>query len=108
MERVKGIEPSSVAWEATALPLSYTRTGSEFYPRAQQETRDREMKFSVNGEIREQAGTATLAELIAQLQLAGRRLAVERNGEIVPRSHYAQVFLAEDDRIEIVQAIGGG
>jgi sulfur carrier protein len=42
------------------------------------------------------------------MALAGRRVAVERNGEIVPRSTHAQVVLAEGDRVEIVVAVGGG
>ncbi|MGH8461195.1 MAG: sulfur carrier protein ThiS [Stenotrophobium sp.] len=66
------------------------------------------MQLAVNGERREIKSAATLIDLIALLDLHGKRLAVERNGEIVPRSQYAQTPLAEDDRIEIVQAIGGG
>ncbi|MGH8540529.1 MAG: sulfur carrier protein ThiS [Stenotrophobium sp.] len=66
------------------------------------------MKLTVNGERRELPERITLAELIAQMKFGGKRLAVERNGEIVPRSLYAQTWLAEADRIEIVHAIGGG
>ena len=51
---------------------------------------------------------ATLAELVASLGLAGKRIAVERNGEIVPRSRYADTPLAAGDRLEIVGAVGGG
>jgi sulfur carrier protein len=47
-------------------------------------------------------------ELVASLGLAGKRLAVERNGEIVPRSRYADTPLAAGDRLEIVGAVGGG
>jgi len=62
----------------------------------------------VNGEkIPIQAG-ASLASLIAQLGLDTRKVAVERNLEIVPRSTYASTVLAESDRIEIVHFIGGG
>jgi sulfur carrier protein len=50
----------------------------------------------------------TLAELVASLGLAGKRIAVERNGEIVPRSRYADTPLAPGDRLEIVGAVGGG
>ena len=50
----------------------------------------------------------TLAELVASLGLAGKRIAVERNGEIVPRSRYADTPLAAGDRLEIVGAVGGG
>ena len=42
------------------------------------------------------------------LGLTGKRIAVERNGEIVPRSHYAETQLARGDRLEIVGAVGGG
>jgi sulfur carrier protein len=50
----------------------------------------------------------TLAELVASLGLEGKRIAVERNGEIVPRSRYADTPLAPGDRLEIVGAVGGG
>jgi sulfur carrier protein len=50
----------------------------------------------------------TVADLVATLGLAGKRIAVERNGEIVPRSRYAQTLLASGDRVEIVGAVGGG
>ena len=66
------------------------------------------MNVAVNGESREIQTGSTLTELIAQLALGGKRLAVEINGEIVPRSQYTMVALNEGDRIEIVQAIGGG
>ncbi|HET8876008.1 MAG TPA: sulfur carrier protein ThiS [Casimicrobiaceae bacterium] len=51
---------------------------------------------------------ATLAELVASLGLEGKRIAVERNGEIVPRSRYADTPLVRGDRLEIVGAVGGG
>lgn len=66
------------------------------------------MNIQLNGESRDLSGVSTIAALIAQLPISGRRMAVERNGEIVPRTQYAQTLLAEGDRIEIVQAIGGG
>jgi sulfur carrier protein len=50
----------------------------------------------------------TLGHLVAALDLAGRRLAIEVNGELVPRSEHAGFRLAPGDRVEIVQAIGGG
>ena len=53
-------------------------------------------------------GTATLADLVAALGLAGKRIAVEMNGEIVPRSRYASTAVARGDRLEIVGAVGGG
>jgi sulfur carrier protein len=53
-------------------------------------------------------GTATLADLVAALCLAGKRIAVEMNGEIVPRSRYASTVVTRGDRLEIVGAVGGG
>jgi sulfur carrier protein len=50
----------------------------------------------------------TVADLIDELALAGKRVAVERNGEIVPRSGYAGARLAPGDRLEIIAAVGGG
>lgn len=52
--------------------------------------------------------STTLAELVASLGLEGKRIAVERNGEIVPRSRYADTPLVRGDRLEIVGAVGGG
>lgn len=51
---------------------------------------------------------ATLAELVSTLGLAGKRIAIEMNGEIVPRSRYATTPVARGDRLEIVGAVGGG
>lgn len=50
----------------------------------------------------------TVADLIREMSLEGRRVAVERNGEIVPRSRHAQTALCSGDRIEVVAAVGGG
>lgn len=66
------------------------------------------MNVMLNGESREVPNSAKLTALITQLALGGKRLAVEINGEIVPRSQYDVTALAEGDQIEIVQAIGGG
>lgn len=66
------------------------------------------MIIQLNGEAQELAPGLTVAALIEQLALVGRRLAVERNGDIVPRSRHAATVLAEGDRVEIVHAIGGG
>ena len=65
------------------------------------------MKIRLNGEEREVAA-ATLAALISELELTGKRIAVELNGEIAPRSQHAAIALHSNDRIEIVHAIGGG
>ena len=65
------------------------------------------MKVSVNG-VPKDVAAATVAELVAALGLVGKRIAVERNGEIVPRSRYAETRIASGDRLEIVGAVGGG
>ena len=66
------------------------------------------MQISVNGEDRTFDGVADVAALVAELGLDPRKVAVERNLEIVPRSTYAATALADGDRIEIVTFIGGG
>ena len=66
------------------------------------------MQISVNGEDRTFDGVADVAALVAELGLDPRKVAVERNLEIVPRSTYAATPLADGDRIEIVTFIGGG
>ena len=62
----------------------------------------------INGERRQFDAPLNCAELIDRLELAGKRVALERNGEIVPRSRHAQERLADGDRLEIVVAVGGG
>lgn len=62
----------------------------------------------VNGEKRSVPEGHTLAELVSELELEGRRVAVEVNEEIVPRSRYAEHVLNGGDRVEVVAAIGGG
>ena len=52
--------------------------------------------------------SATVADLVRELALDGKRVAVERNGQIVPRSSHAATPLAAGDRIEVVAAVGGG
>lgn len=66
------------------------------------------MLILVNGEERAFEGVADVAGLVARLGLDVRKVAVERNLEIVPRSAYAATPLADGDRIEIVTFIGGG
>jgi sulfur carrier protein len=66
------------------------------------------IRVSLNGAPREFPAALTFEQLLEQLSLAGRRLAVERNGEIVPRSTFAAARLADGDRIEVVMAVGGG
>jgi len=64
--------------------------------------------LTVNGQPVELAEGVTVASLLASMDTAGKRVAVERNGEIVPRSRHAATVLAAGDRLEIVIAVGGG
>lgn len=66
------------------------------------------MQVQVNGAPMELPDEATVAVLIDQLALAGKRLAVEVNEDIVPRSQHTEFNLNEGDRVEVVHAIGGG
>ena len=66
------------------------------------------MKIYLNGEPREVPAGCTVAQLVDMQRLAGKRLAVEVDLEIVPRSTYAQRVLRDGERVEIVHAIGGG
>jgi sulfur carrier protein len=62
----------------------------------------------VNGEPRHVEPGASITRLLETLALTGKRVAVERNGEIVPRSRYADTALSAGDELEIVVAVGGG
>jgi sulfur carrier protein len=64
--------------------------------------------LKVNGADRRFAPHLTVEGLVGELGMEGKRIAVERNGEIVPRSRYAEVVLADGDRLEVVVAVGGG
>lgn len=66
------------------------------------------MRIQLNGEPFELPAGENIAQLLARLELAGRRVAVELNLDIVPRSQHAQTLLKEDDQVEVVHAIGGG
>ena len=66
------------------------------------------MQILLNGESLELPDGATVADLLVRLDLTGRRVAVERNLDIVPRSQHATTALAAGDRLEVVHAIGGG
>ena len=66
------------------------------------------MEIIINGESRQFSAPLSVAALVEALGFTGKRIAVERNGEIVPRGRHAEVELAAGDRIEIVVAVGGG
>ena len=67
-----------------------------------------DMEIVLNGQVKILAGPQSVATLVQELGLTGKRIAVERNGEIVPKSTYATVMLTAADRLEIVVAVGGG
>jgi sulfur carrier protein len=67
------------------------------------------LSLVVNGSVHVCRRTsATVADLVRELALEGKRFAIERNGELVPRSRHALTALAAGDRIEVVAAVGGG
>ncbi|MBW8457318.1 MAG: sulfur carrier protein ThiS [Thiobacillus sp.] len=66
------------------------------------------IELVINGETRSFPAPLTLAQLIELQNLAGKRIAIEKNGEIVPRSQHATTSLVSGDRLEIVVAVGGG
>jgi len=66
------------------------------------------MQLLINGQATEMPAELTARQLVERLELAGKRIALEVNGEIVPRSVYAERRLREGDKVEIVHAIGGG
>jgi sulfur carrier protein len=66
------------------------------------------IRVILNGAPRDFPAPVTFAQLLESLELAGKRLAVERNGEIVPRSAHGEARVADGDRIEVVVAVGGG
>ncbi len=124
-----GIEPTSSAWEAEVLPLNNTRSGGTASLRAESrlskgEARGRPrlcridprglvsactlMEVELNGEPRQLPPGTTAAGLVELLELAGKRLAMEVNGEIVPRSTFSRHTLRDGDQVEIVKAVGGG
>ena len=66
------------------------------------------IRITLNGAPREFPAPLTFAQLLQELALAGRRLAIECNGQIVPRSTFGESRLEDGDRIEVVIAVGGG
>lgn len=66
------------------------------------------IELTINGVARTFPHSLNCAELVTALALAGKRIAIERNGDIVPRSAYPTCLLANGDHLEIVVAVGGG
>jgi sulfur carrier protein len=67
------------------------------------------MQILINGNARQfTASSMTISDLVKELNVAGKRIAIECNGEIIPRSLFAEVAIKEGDKLEIVGAVGGG
>jgi sulfur carrier protein len=66
------------------------------------------IRVTVNGKPHRFERPVEVAALLCTLNLVGKKVAVERNGEIVPRSAHASTVLADGDQLEIVVAVGGG
>ena len=67
-----------------------------------------QLDIVLNGQPRQLPASSSIADLLAAEGLAGKRVAVERNGEIVPKSRHADTPVAAGDKFEIVVAVGGG
>ncbi|OFZ90547.1 MAG: thiamine biosynthesis protein ThiS [Betaproteobacteria bacterium RBG_16_66_20] len=66
------------------------------------------INIQINGTARQYEQPLAVSELLERMALAGKKVAVERNGEIVPRGAHGSTLLADGDRLEIVVAVGGG
>lgn len=67
------------------------------------------MQLSVNGNSKSfEAENMTVADLVSELKIVGKRIAVECNGEIIPKSQYVEAQLKDGDTLEVVGAVGGG
>ena len=64
--------------------------------------------ININGTTRQLSESISIATLIEDMSLTGKRIALERNGEIVPRSNYLTQNLLDGDKLEVVVAVGGG
>lgn len=66
------------------------------------------MKIYLNGSLTEMPENSTVADILVLLEVVGRRVAVELNDHIVPKSQHGQVIMQDNDKVEVVHAIGGG
>ena len=66
------------------------------------------IQICVNGSTKHYEQPLAISELLASMALAGKKVAVERNGEIVPRGAHGATLLLDGDQLEIVVAVGGG
>ena len=66
------------------------------------------MELTINGKTKQLAGELTVAQLISQLELQPKQVAVEVNLQLVPRQNHSDHLLADGDQVEIVTLVGGG
>jgi sulfur carrier protein len=66
------------------------------------------VRFLLNGETQECGSALTVQQLLEQRDWSGRRVAVAINASVVPRSSFAQAPIRDGDRVEVLQAVGGG
>ena len=66
------------------------------------------MKLIINGQEREIQSSINITELLLELEIKGSHLAVALNSQVVPRGNYESTIISENDKIEIVTAVGGG
>jgi sulfur carrier protein len=66
------------------------------------------IQVTVNGAARRFERPLAVTELVEKMSLSGKRIAVEKNGEIVPKSAHGSTLVGDGDRLEIVVAVGGG
>jgi sulfur carrier protein len=66
------------------------------------------IRLTINGQSQHFDTSINVTQLIEHLKLQGKRIAIERNGEIVPRSQFSEQFLTDGDQLEVVVAVGGG
>ena len=66
------------------------------------------MKYVLNGESHETPDPASVLDLLGRLELLRQRVAVAINGEVVPKSRFAEVWIRDGDKVEVIHAVGGG
>jgi len=66
------------------------------------------VQYVLNGEARSAGAPLSVLELLTRFELLKRRVAVAVNAEVVPRSRFADVWIREGDRVEVIHAVGGG
>ena len=95
--------PQSISAHARDFPTRLTRFNlgelSANVPR---------VKYVLNGESQESLAPLSVLDLLARFELRQRRVAVAINAEVVPKSRFAEVFVRDGDKVEVIHAVGGG